>query len=142
MYLPTAFLWKGEDSFKHGGIKINPEISIAGIMRKYQEHIQETNELVPFRAFLATALKTAITNAVYSTLTNSNYEGLDFIQDRDITAIRLDGGNDQDPVQFSWNESYQLILGFIDYKITTWLARLEAKNRADQFEKLFIQNFQ
>lgn len=111
-------------------------------MRRYQEYIQEKGEVFPFRSFLAMALKEATTNEVYATLTQSNYEGLDFIQDRDITAIRLDGGNEQDPIRFSWNESYQLILGFVDYKITTWLAKLEAKNRADQFQKHFIQNFQ
>lgn len=111
-------------------------------MRKYQEHIQKEGEVIPFRAFLASALKEAITNAVYSTLTQSNYEGLDFVQDRDITAIRLDGVDEGDPVRFSWNESYQLILSFINFKITTWLTKLESKMRSDQFEKNFVNTFQ
>lgn len=124
-------------------------------MRRYQEYLQKTRQRPPlsFLLFLTQALKQAINISVIERISQENYEGLEFIEEhevtRKITLVRPVHNDDGDPnktqkVHVDYNETTSLVYNLLSYQIYTWNNMLDERIRGKGGEEAaaFIAKYQ
>lgn len=145
--LPTSFLWKNSLASELSYFRIQVELSLQGLLRKFPVAISQNLGHLSFNTFVMHAFKEAIENEVFKRVTNENYEGLQF-EELDKTQIQAklqnfkESRNDPDfPIQMQWNDTLSAVFNLISYPINYWLDILNTRNR-NLYDRAFILKYQ
>lgn len=146
--LPTTFFWKKNLGSENAYFRIQIELSLQGLLRKFAVARGNTIGLT-FQHFVKDAIKEGIENEVFKRVTNENYEHLDF-GDVSIANIRkklqnfnqiLKNADPDFPIQMQWNNALSGVFNLISYPINYWLDNLNTRNR-NLYDRAYILKYQ
>lgn len=145
--LPTRFYWKDALGSDDSYFRIQVELSLQGLLRKFPVAISQTIGFLDFNTFVMNAFKEGIENEVFKRVTNENYEGLEF-QELDKNQIRAKLHNFKDlrndpnfPIQMQWSTTLSAVFNLISYPINYWLDILNTRNR-NLYDRAYILKYQ